>query len=91
MKMRIILFCLGALLLAQSTVAQERRIISRITGGINFDGIPDEEIWKTANSFPLVMHSPDNGKSPVQQTDVRLCFDDMYLYLCILIRTNLQF
>jgi hypothetical protein len=27
------------------------------------------------------MHSPNNGKTPVQETDVRLCFDDMYLYM----------
>lgn len=81
MKILIIPFCLAALLLAHTAQAQERRIIPRITGGINFDGIPDEEIWKTANSFPLVMHSPDNGRTPVQQTDVRLCFDDLYLYM----------
>jgi len=79
--MKIISVCLGALLLAQANLAQERRIIPKITGGINFDGIPDEEIWKTVTSFPLVMHYPNNGKTPVQETDVRLCYDEMYLYM----------
>jgi hypothetical protein len=42
MKMKIISICLGALFLVQTALAQERRIIPKITGGINFDGIPDE-------------------------------------------------
>jgi hypothetical protein len=76
-----IIFCPGFLILNHSTEAQERRIIPHITGGINFDGVPDEEIWKKVDSFPLVMHSPNNGKIPEQKTDVRLFYDDMYLYM----------
>ena len=52
-----------------------------MTGGINFDGIPDEEIWMKVESYPLVMHAPNNGKIPEQKTDVRLFYDDMYLYM----------
>ena len=61
--------------------AQERRAIPFIEGGINFDGRPDEEIWQRAESFNLIMHSPNNGKIPEQETDVRLFFDGMYLYM----------
>jgi len=52
-----------------------------MTGGINLDGIPDEEIWTKVENFPLVMHSPNSGKIPEQNTDVRLFYDDMYLYM----------
>jgi hypothetical protein len=79
----LIIICLihFHLLIGQTIKAQERRIIPFIIGGINFDGIPNEEVWKTLDSFPLVMHQPNNGKIPVQKTNVRLCYDEMYLYL----------
>ena len=76
----LIIICNSLLNVSQTVEAQGRRIVPFISGGINFDGIPDEEIWKKAESFPLVMHSPNNGKIPEQKTDVRLCYDEMYLY-----------
>jgi hypothetical protein len=79
--MKMAFICLASFFITQTTEAQERRIIPRLTGGMNFDGIPNEEIWTKAESFPLVMHSPDNGKIPEQKTDVRLFYDEMYLYL----------
>jgi hypothetical protein len=79
--MKMIFICFASLFITQITEAQERRIIPRITGGINFDGIPNEEIWTKTESFPLVMHYPNNGKIPEQKTDVRLFYDEMYLYL----------
>lgn len=61
--------------------AQEGTVITRIHGGINFDGIPDEEVWKGIKNYRFIMQEPNNGKVPVQKTDVRLCYDDSYLYL----------
>jgi hypothetical protein len=79
--MILIIICLSLLNLSQPAKAQVRRIIPFIAGGINFDGIPDEEVWKKVESFPLVMHSPNNGEIPKQKTDVRLFYDEMYLYM----------
>ncbi len=61
--------------------AQTRRVIPFIPQELNFDGIPDEGIWAEAESFPLIMHSPDNGRTPEQKTDIRLFFDKKYLYM----------
>jgi hypothetical protein len=71
----------GFLNVNQTAQGQERRIIPFITEGINYDGIPDEEIWTKVGNFPLLMYSPDNGKIPGQKTDVRLFFDETYLYM----------
>jgi hypothetical protein len=78
---KMIFICFGLTYLALTTDGQGRRIIPYMSDGINFDGIPDEEVWDRADSFPLVMHYPDNGKIPEQKTDVRLFYDDMYLYM----------
>jgi hypothetical protein len=75
------IICLNFLNLSRPVEAQVRRVIPFITSGIDFDGIPDEEIWTKVESFPLVMHSPNNGKIPEQKTDVRLFYDEMYLYI----------
>ena len=77
----VIVNCLILFNLYQTTVAQVKRVIPYFAGGINFDGVPDEEIWTRVESFPLVMHAPDNGRIPQQKTDVRLFYDDMYLYM----------
>lgn len=80
-KIIIIFFGLLLLSLNRQSFTQESRTKPFISVGINFDGIPDEEIWNSVESFPLVMHYPNNGKIPEQKTDVRLFFDNTYLYL----------
>ncbi|HCU20448.1 MAG: hypothetical protein A2X05_13300 [Bacteroidetes bacterium GWE2_41_25] len=82
LKTVAILTCLLFLMVyGHYAFAQERTVITRIPGEINFDGIPDEEVWKKIKSFRFIMHEPNNGKVPVQKTDVRLCYDNSYLYL----------
>jgi hypothetical protein len=73
--------CLCLLFSGQITWAQDRRIIPFVKEDIDFDGIPNEEVWKTVDSFPFVMHQPNTGKIPEQKTDVRLLYDKSYLYL----------
>jgi hypothetical protein len=55
-------------------------VIERLTLPVNFDGIPDDETWKTIKPFSLIMHSPVFGKDPTEATDVRFGYDDKYLY-----------
>ena len=63
------------------SIKSERHIVPFVAGKITFDGIPDEEIWDRAENFPLIMHSPNNGKIPEQKTEIKLFFDETYLYL----------
>ena len=80
-KIIVVLFCIVFLVSNQHAISQDRRIIPFRSRDINFDGIPDEDIWSSLESFPLVMHYPNNGRTPEQKTDVRLFFDNTYLYI----------
>jgi hypothetical protein len=59
---------------------QDPLVIDRITGVINFDGIPDEEAWQQVQPLKMVMHSPDFGKEPTETSVVKVAYDDEYLY-----------
>jgi hypothetical protein len=47
---------------------------------VNFDGIPDEEAWRSIDPIKLIMFSPVFGKEPTEETDFRIAYDDKYLY-----------
>ncbi len=56
-------------------------IIEKLSGPINFDGVPDDISWDDITPIDLVMHSPVFGKDPTEKTDVRMAYDDRYLYV----------
>ena len=55
-------------------------IIEKLNSAINFDGIPDEEAWAAVNQIKMIMHSPVFGKDPTEDTDIRIAYDEKYLY-----------
>jgi hypothetical protein len=55
--------------------------IDKLKSAIDFDGIPGEEAWNTIEPFKMTMHSPVFGKDPTEDTDVRIAYDDNYLYV----------
>jgi len=56
-------------------------VIERITGPIDFNGVPDEDAWKGSGPLQLTMHSPIFGKEPTEKSDIRIAYDDKYLYV----------
>jgi hypothetical protein len=56
-------------------------LINRLSHPITFDGIPDEEAWKSVSPLKLIMYQPVFGKEPSEETDVRIGYDDEYLYV----------
>ncbi|MBL7112894.1 MAG: carbohydrate binding family 9 domain-containing protein [Bacteroidales bacterium] len=56
-------------------------VISRLNGKIIFDGMPDEEPWKSIEPFPMITNTPVFGKEPTEKTIVRLTFDNEFLYV----------
>ena len=56
-------------------------VISSLTSPVNFDGIPDEDSWQSLTPFKLTMHAPVFGREPTEKTDIRIGFDDKYLYI----------
>jgi len=54
--------------------------ISLLEHPVDFDGIPDEEAWKNITPLKMVMHTPVFGKDPSESSDIRIGYDDRYLY-----------
>jgi len=76
-KITFLVFCIWPFFLfAQNTIS-----ITKLDESPLFDGIPDEDIWKKTNPFPMIMQSPVYGKNPAEITDARMFFTDDYLYV----------
>lgn len=67
--------------LPDSVFVKKELVISRLTQPVVFDGLADEAAWKDVAPFSLVMHSPVFGKAPSESTEVRLAYDEKYLYI----------
>ena len=72
-------FCLS--LLSQNVLSQESVKIKRLDAAIVFDGVPGEQAWKSVDQFPLTMHRPNFGNQPSEQSDVRVGYDDEFLWI----------
>ncbi|TVQ11857.1 MAG: hypothetical protein EA364_09575 [Balneolaceae bacterium] len=55
--------------------------LTRIDQPVVLDGIPDEPFWQTIEPFPLVEQTPVFGSGPLYPTEIRVAYDDQYLYL----------
>ncbi len=78
---KLFLSALTLCFLSISVNSQNPLNIAKIQESIKFDGIPDEDVWKRATEFPLIMQTPVFGKNPSVKTDARIFFNDQYLYL----------
>ena len=79
----VLLICLSLNVSGQPDSSLSRKqalIINKLSQPVNFDGIPDEYAWKTIEPIKLTMHSPVFGKEPTEDTDIRMAYDDKYLY-----------
>lgn len=54
--------------------------VTRISGEIIFDGIPDEAAWESIDALPLVMYRPAFGESPTEKSIIKIAYDDEYFY-----------
>jgi hypothetical protein len=67
------------------SAGDERRLtaiqIGRLTGQITLDGIVKEAAWSTLEPLPMTMFSPHFMGELTERTDVRIGYDDRYLYV----------
>lgn len=61
--------------------AQEAVSIQRITEPVSFDGIPDEQVWEGLRTFEMTMHSPTFGLAPTEISDIRMGYDNEFLWV----------
>lgn len=73
------------LALAQSPPASpatsETFVVPRLNGPIDLDGRVDEPAWDAIEPLPLITHWPSFGDAPSEPTEIRLAYDDAYIYV----------
>jgi hypothetical protein len=72
----LILFC-GTHLSAQG---QELVELPRLNGAIRLDGHIDEAAWEALDPLPMTVSSPVFEAPPTERTEIRVGYDDDYLY-----------
>jgi len=68
-------------LINQPGTSQELWHIKKLEGTIDFDGKPFESAWNKIKPFPMVMHQPNYGNPPSEKTEIRVTFDNRYIYV----------
>ncbi len=54
--------------------------LTRLTAPITLDGVPDEPAWQSIPPLPLSSYTPVFRAPPTQRSEVRVAYDDDYLY-----------
>ncbi len=55
--------------------------LTRLTGPVVMDGIPNEPAWEDVKPLPLTAYSPTFQGPLTERTDILVAYDDEYLYL----------
>jgi hypothetical protein len=76
-----ILIIVLSLVIQNNVISQEAVKIKRIMAPVEFDGIPEEEAWKTLDLFTLTMHRPNYGTQPSEKSEVRIGYDNEFLWV----------
>ena len=54
--------------------------LHRLAGPIQLDGLIDEPAWQAVEPLPLVMYQPTYQGAMTERTEIRVAYDDDYLY-----------
>jgi hypothetical protein len=55
--------------------------IERLSGKITLDGKPHEPAWDNIKPLSYISFEPVWGAPPTEQTDIRVTYDDQYIYI----------
>lgn len=56
-------------------------VVPKMEGTLRFDGMPDDAVWQNIPSFQMVTHSPVFGLEPTEKTDIKVTYDQDYIYI----------
>jgi len=77
---RLLISSLLFLISMYNSWSQEPYKITRINRTITLDGTPDEEVWRSVQPMPMIMHSPVFRNEPTESSEIRIAYDDNFLY-----------
>ncbi|MDX1740269.1 MAG: hypothetical protein R3178_03210, partial [Rhodothermales bacterium] len=60
--------------------------LSRLSGPIELDGVPDEPAWTSVDPLPVVMYQPVYAGKMTESTDIRVAYDDHHIYVAGFLR-----
>ena len=82
---RWLFFCALLLVVVSNAFSQEISpsimALQRIEGPVTLDGLSDEPAWSTIDPLPLTVYQPVYQAPPTQKTEIRVAYDDDYLYV----------
>ncbi|MBN2408958.1 MAG: hypothetical protein JXE07_04400, partial [Candidatus Aminicenantes bacterium] len=55
--------------------------IQRLRSPVTFDGLSEEDAWRNIQVLPMVMMTPNFGFPPSEKTELKVGFDDEYLWV----------
>jgi hypothetical protein len=69
-------------LVAQDSLARQKApiVIPRLEGTITLDGASDEPAWQNVPPLPFITFLPVWGAEPTERTELRVAYDDDFLY-----------
>lgn len=67
--------------LCTEALAQDPTRLVRISQPIDLDGYPDEQVWNDVPALDLTMYEPISGGSMTERTEIRVAYDDDFLYV----------
>ncbi|UCC74619.1 MAG: carbohydrate binding family 9 domain-containing protein [Gemmatimonadota bacterium] len=71
----------GLLSLAASEARAQGQVeLPRLSGSVQLDGFSDEPAWAAIEPLPLTMHWPTFGGLITERSEIRVGYDDDYLY-----------
>lgn len=65
----------------QAQQSENIMVIQKLTSPIEFDGLSDEPAWESIPPLPVVMYQPIYGNNPSEKTEIRIAYNDKYLYI----------
>lgn len=81
-RLAALLFITTFLTFSNSLKSQQEEIyIKKINSSVTFDGRVDEREWNYLTQVQLVMHRPNFGSEPSEQSEVYLGYDERYLWI----------
>lgn len=74
-------FCLIGLFTPVGFAQEQTALpLTRLSAPIQFDGRPDDRAWQAIQPLPLTMYLPVFEGTPTEQTEIRVAYDETYLY-----------
>ena len=86
MRQQTIFGCQGFLFLSMLIVTpivqgQTPLVLPRLSLPVVLDGLSDEPAWHAVAPLPMTMYEPVFGGAPTERTEIRMAYDDGYLYV----------